>query len=104
MKWEDEAIILGVKAYGERNSIVELLSRNHGRYSGMVRGGRSAGNRPILQLGNHVFARWNARLEHQLGFLQFEISTPFAAAIIQDIILLYGVQSIVGLLKILPER
>ena len=39
MQWTDEGIVLGVKRHGETSGILELMTREHGRHLGLVRGG-----------------------------------------------------------------
>ena len=39
MQWTDEGIVIGVKRHGEANAILELMTREHGRHLGLVRGG-----------------------------------------------------------------
>ena len=48
MEWTDEGIVLGVRRHGESSAIVELLTREHGRHLGLVRGGASSRMRPLL--------------------------------------------------------
>src|SRR5262245_29190570 len=60
MEWTDEGIVLGVRRHGESSAIVELLTREHGRHLGLVRGGASTRMRPLLQPGNGVRAVWRA--------------------------------------------
>src|SRR2546421_2783432 len=66
MEWTDEGIVLGVRRHGEANTIVELLTRAHGRHLGLVRGGAGSRMRPLLQPGNSVRAVWRARPAEQL--------------------------------------
>ena len=54
MQWDDEAIVVSVRRYGETAAIAELFTRDHGRALGLVHGGRSRRMRPHLQPGNHV--------------------------------------------------
>ena len=56
MEWTDEGIVLGVRRHGESSAIVELLTREHGRHLGLVRGGAGSRMRPLLQPGNSVTA------------------------------------------------
>jgi len=42
MEWRDEGLIIGVRRHGEASTIVEAMTRAHGRHLGLVRGGRSA--------------------------------------------------------------
>ena len=67
MEWRDNGIILSVRPHGESAAIVDLLTRNKGRHSGMVRGGMSKRMRGLIQPGNEVHAVWRARLEDHLG-------------------------------------
>ena len=43
MQWTDEGIVLGVRRHGEASAILELMTREHGRHLGLVRGGASSG-------------------------------------------------------------
>ena len=49
MQWTDEGIVLGVKRHGEGNAILELMTREHGRHLGLVRGGSGSRLKPVLQ-------------------------------------------------------
>src|ERR671926_156772 len=60
MQWTDEGIVLGVKRHGEGSAILELMTREHGRHLGLVRGGAGRLMRPVLQTGNLVSAVWRA--------------------------------------------
>ena len=52
MEWRDEGIILGARKHGETSAILEVMTRAHGRHLGLVRGGRSRKQQPVLQPGN----------------------------------------------------
>ena len=67
MEWSDEGIVLAVRRHGESAAIVSLLTTEHGRHAGLVRGGASRRIRGVLQPGNTVSATWRARLEEHLG-------------------------------------
>jgi DNA repair protein RecO (recombination protein O) len=104
MEWRDTAIILNCKAHGESSAIVEVLSREHGRCLGLVRGGRSRRLRPVLQPGNVVEAVWRARLEEHLGSFQIEPVELKAGFIMEDRFRLAGLSTIAALAQTLPER
>lgn len=72
MDWTDDGIVLTVRRHGESSAIVSLLTAQHGRHAGLVRGGASRRNRGTLQPGNQVFASWRARLEQHLGTYSIE--------------------------------
>jgi DNA repair protein RecO (recombination protein O) len=104
MEWTDEGIILSVKPHGETAAVVNLLTRNHGRHSALVHGGRSRRMRPALQIGNHVDATWKARLSDQLGHATLELRRGYASEAMQDPLALAGLSSIATLGHLLPER
>jgi DNA repair protein RecO (recombination protein O) len=104
MEWTDDGIILGVRRHGEGSVIVELLTRNHGRHLGMVRGGTSARMRPVLQPGNTVRAVWRARLDEHLGNYVLEGLQFRAAAMLTSSHAVYGVTHLASLARLLPER
>ena len=72
MQWTDEGIVLGTRRLGEGNAILELLTRDHGRHLGLVRGGGGSRLNPVLQPGNTVSATWRARLDDHLGHYVIE--------------------------------
>ena len=41
MQWEAEALVLAARPHGESSAIVDVFSREHGRFAGLVRGGNS---------------------------------------------------------------
>lgn len=104
MQWQDEAIVIGVRAHGETAAVVELLTREHGRHLGLVHGGRSRKARPVLQTGNHVDVKWAARLEEHLGAVTVEPRRAFGAEAMEDAKALTGLLSLAALARLLPER
>ena len=104
MEWADEGLIIGLSRHGESAAIVELMTRDHGRHKGIVRGGRSQRMQPVLQPGNSVQCTWRARLEEQLGTLTIEPLQTRAATIMSSSLALHGVNLMGALLRLLPER
>jgi DNA repair protein RecO (recombination protein O) len=104
MEWTDEGIILGTRRHGETSLIVELMTPDHGRHLGLVRGGRSRKLQPLLQPGNSVRATWRARLDEHLGNYALEATALRAATLIENAAGLYAVQALAALLRLLPER
>ena len=104
MQWTDEGVILGTRRHGETSLIIELLTAEHGRHLGLVRGGRSRRQQPMLQPGNSVLATWRARLEEHLGNYSIEPATLRAAQLMQGAVGLYGLQMVAALVRLLPER
>jgi len=104
-EWDDTALILSVKPHGETSSIVNLLTRHHGRHAGLVRGGQSRSQRGVLQPGNLVEARWRARLVEHLGSVSVEITRANASMVLDQPLCLAGLASACAVLEgCLPER
>jgi len=104
MEWTDEGIVLGVRRHGESSAIVELLTREHGRHLGLVRGGAGSRMRPLLQPGNSVTAVWRARLDEHLGMYALEGTRLRAATLLASSHAVYGVTHLGALARLLPER
>jgi DNA repair protein RecO (recombination protein O) len=104
MEWRDEGVILSVRRHGETSAIAEILTAAHGRVMGLVRGGRSRVQRPVLQAGNAVQCVWRARLEEQLGTFTLEPLDLRAGAIMEEPFRLAGLATLTGLAQLLPER
>jgi DNA repair protein RecO (recombination protein O) len=104
MDWSDSGIILSVRPYGETNAVLELFTRAHGRHLGLVRGGRSRRQRPVLQPGNTVDAEWRARLSEHLGTYTIELGEAYAALALDDRVALAGLNTVTALARLLPER
>src|SRR5213076_570187 len=104
MQWSDEGIVLGSKRHGEANAILELLTREHGRHLGLVRGGAGSRLRPILQPGNRVSATWRARLDEHLGHYTVEGLDLVAGEFLAVSHAVYGVTHLSALCRLLPER
>ena len=104
MEWTDAAIVLSSRAHGETGAILEVLTREHGRHLGMVRGGAGTRLRPILQPGNRVSATWRARLDEHLGNYAIEGLDLPAASFLSRSHALYGVTHLGALCRLLPER
>ena len=104
MQWADEGIVIGVKRHGEANAILELMTREHGRHLGLVRGGFGSRLKPVLQLGNSVSAAWRARLDEHLGNYTVEGLHLRAASFFSSPHAIYGVSHLAALMRLLPER
>ncbi len=104
MHWSDEGVILSARPHGESSVIVELLTKEHGRHLGLVRGGRSRTQRPVLQPGNLVRAEWRARLDEHLGNYALEGLHLRAAELMESRASLFGLTWLSALTRLLPER
>src|SRR4051794_13664620 len=50
MDFTDDAIVLSARRHGEANAVLSVLTRLHGRHMGLVKGGASRRQRPMLQI------------------------------------------------------
>lgn len=105
IEWADTGIVLSVRPHGENGGIVSLLTSMHGRTAGYVYGATSARTRGMLEIGNVVAARWQARAHGQLGAYTLELEKSHAADVLGDSLQLTAVQSACALAdKTLPEH
>jgi DNA repair protein RecO (recombination protein O) len=105
MQWSDEGIVLASRAHGERALVVQLLTREHGRHAGLLRGGQSPKTRAQWQIGNRLSVTWRARLAEHLGFLSGEVLEAHAAKLLDDPLRLAALAAAASLAAAaLPER
>lgn len=105
MDWQDEAIVLAARHYGEHDAILTLLTRANGRHLGMLRAGFARRQRPSIELGNRLQASWRARLEEQLGNYQIECLQSVSALLLDQPLRLAALASACGVIDgALPER
>jgi DNA repair protein RecO (recombination protein O) len=104
MEWRDEALIIGVRKFGETSVIVEAMTRAHGRHLGLVRGGRSRRMQPFLQAGNSAELVWRARLDEHLGAFAVEPTQLRAARLMASAEALHAMGLIAALLRLIAER
>lgn len=105
MDWTDQGIVLTRRRHGESSAVVSLLTREHGRHAGLVRGGSGKRAGSLYQPGNLLAAHWRARLAEHLGTLTAELLDPFASRVLDDALRLAALSSACALLETaLPER
>jgi DNA repair protein RecO (recombination protein O) len=104
MQWTADGIVLGVKRHGELSGILELMTREHGRHLGLVRGAFGARLKPVLQPGNSVSAIWRARLDEHLGNYAVEALRLRASNFFASPHAIYGIGHLAVLMRLLPER
>lgn len=105
MHWTDDGLVLSAQKYGESSLILHTLTREHGRYAGLVRGGTGKRLRGVLQPGNEVGLRWHGRLSEQLGTFSVEAKNSIGTFLFDQPLSLVASSSALSLLeKVLPER
>ena len=105
MEWTSDGIVLSVKKHGETSAIIDVLTPDHGRHLGLVRGGVGRRMRPVLQPGNVINVTWRARLSEHLGYMTAELTNARFAQIMDDRKALTALNAICAVAKaIMPER
>jgi len=103
MEWIDRGLVLSHRPFGESGTIAQLLTREHGRHAGLVRGGSRT--RAQIQPGTRVQAVWRARLADHLGNWTLEPERSGLAGVIDDPPRLAALVSACAVLEAaLPER
>lgn len=104
MEWSDDGIVLSARRHGETSAVVALLTREHGRHSGLARG--TAGrHRGVYEAGNSVRAHWRGRLSEHLGALTCELTGSVAAGLLDDRSRLAGLAAACAVAEsALPDR
>ncbi|MDD9877241.1 MAG: DNA repair protein RecO [Magnetovibrio sp.] len=105
MEWHDDGIVLAARKHGESSAIVTLLTAEHGRHLGLVRGGAGRRKRGLFQPGNRVRATWRARLAEHLGSYGCELLEAVSAEWLDDADRLAGLSAACAVADVaLPER
>jgi DNA repair protein RecO (recombination protein O) len=105
MEWKDEGLVIARRHHGESAAIVSLLTREHGRHLGLVRGGTGRRAAGLYEPGNLVRAVWRGRLQEHLGSYACEPVQSFAARVIDDALRLGALTSACAIAEMaLPER
>ncbi len=105
MDWRDEGILIAARRHGESAAIIEVLTRDHGRHSGVVRGGAGRRMTPVLQPGARLMVEWSARLEEHIGVFRVDPIGSWTAAIMGDRAALATLGAVTALIAVsLPER
>ncbi len=105
MDWRDHGILLTVRRHGESSALIEVFTAEHGRHSGLVRGGTSRKMAPHLQPGAQLDLAWSARLEDHLGTYKAEPLRSRAAMAMSSRLALAGLNAVCALLAFaLPDR
>lgn len=105
MEWRDHGILLSLRRHGEAAAIIDVFTEGHGRHAGVVPGGASRKQAPILQPGAQLDLTWRARLEDHIGTYRAEPLRSRAAAALSGRLALAGLNAVTALLSFaLAER
>ena len=102
--WRDDGTILTLRRHGETDAIVDVFTLDHGRHAGVVKGGGGRRLAPVLQPGQDVALRWQARLDDHLGTFTVE-PVRSRAHLLADRDALAALTAVTALLSLsLPDR
>lgn len=105
MEWRDHGILLSLRRHGEAAAIIDVFTEGHGRHAGVVPGGASRKQAPVLQPGAQLDLTWRARLEDHIGTYRAEPLRSRAAAALSGRLALAGLNAVTALLSFaLAER
>lgn len=104
--WSSDAIALSARKFGENDAILDVLTPDKGRASGLVYGGTGKTKRAILEQGTRLHVAWKSRNDEQLGhFETLESRTRGPADLMDDPAALAALSSTASLLvATTPER
>ena len=105
MYWKDEGYLLSKTNFSENSIIIEALTLNHGKCSGVVYGGNSKKLKKNFQIGNKILFNWRSKGENKVGYFSSELIKPISPLFFDDKKRSICVLSATSILKILlPER
>ena len=103
MEWRDEGIILSVRRHGETSAIADILTAEHGRSLGLVRGGDRAPSARCCSPETR-FRRPGGRGLKSISATSLLSRAPQGGAIMDEPFRLSGLSTLAGLAQLLPER
>jgi DNA repair protein RecO (recombination protein O) len=84
VRWSSEGFVLSLKPHNEKSYILEVLTIEHGKHKGLIRGVHSKNIRSIIEPGNEIIAHWSGRLETHLGNYGVESIKSWSSLILND--------------------
>jgi DNA repair protein RecO (recombination protein O) len=104
MNWQDEAIIVSVQGFTERDLLICVLTKEKGRRSGLYSmSKRKSSPDGLLQVGDYVQVSWKGRLEQHLGRFSVEKIFSPTSLMLQCSWKLWIVLYVCYLMKLMPE-
>ena len=97
-KFTDDALLLAVDAFGDHDAIVQLFTRQHGLFRGVVKRALTSKNRADVQPATLVEATVKARLPEHMGTVTVEAKHSYAARVMHDPLKLSAVGSVMSLI------
>jgi DNA repair protein RecO (recombination protein O) len=101
----DVAIILQTRLLNDKDLLLDLLTKQHGKLKMIAKFGASSKKKPIYQPLNHIFFHSKSRIAGQIGQIEAEIIKPYFALNMNNSTLMNGLQAANSLCQtFLPER
>ena len=105
MYWQDEGYLLSKNNFNENSIIIEAITLDHGKYSGIVYGGSSRKLKKDLQIGNKLLLNLKSKNDNKMGYFNLELLKPISPMFFDDKKRSICILSSSQILKILlPER
>ena len=105
MYWNDEGYLLSKITYGENSIIIDVLTLNHGKCSGIVYGGSSRKIKKHLQIGNKILINCRSKNENKIDYFQTELIQAVSPIFFNDKKKISCILSATSILKIImPDR
>ena len=76
MNWKDEGYLLSKNNFNENSIIIEAITLDHGKYSGIVYGGSSRKLKKDLQIGNKLLLNLKSKNDNKMGYFNLELLKP----------------------------
>ena len=89
MEWNDRAVVVHSRVFGERRSLYTILTKNHGLYRGMITKKISQSTH-IFTPGSIGLVNWKGRLPDHLGIFSIDIERSLLLHLLPDAARLYG--------------
>ncbi len=105
MNWKDEGYLLSKSNFNENSVIIEAITLEHGKYSGVVYGGSARKLKKDLQIGNKLLLNMRSKNDNKMGYFNLELLKPISPMFFDDKERSICILSSSAILKILlPER
>jgi DNA repair protein RecO (recombination protein O) len=73
MNWNDSGYLLSKNKFNENSIIVEIFTKNHGKYSGIIFGASSKKIKSYLEIGNKLHVNYTSKNHGRIGYFKPEI-------------------------------
>lgn len=100
VEWHAEGVVLDALKFGDHDAIVTVFTAERGVCKGVLKAAMRPKQRLMMEPGNRVEVRWNARLADHLGSWHMELQEEIAGRVMADRLKLTALGSVCALLKL----